>query len=145
MTTNTMTWLVDSLAKDGERILSECEKERTFQHQTKNLYDSYGYGVYVRGKLERFGFLSASPLANKGKVFDGDIIKGREEIESFLKTEYSPKGGIDLVIAAAMPYGKILEEGSGRLHHKYKVISMAHDKLKKIAGKYGGNIQIIRL
>lgn len=143
--TSAITRLVDSLAKDGERILAECEKERTYQHQTKNLYDSYGYGVYVRGKLVKAGYLSASPLATKGKPFDGDTIKGRDEIEMFLKTEYSPKGGIDLVIAAAMPYGKILEEGSGRLHHKYKVISMAHDKLKKIAGKYGGNIQIVRL
>ncbi len=136
--------LIDSLAKDGERILAECEKERTYQHQTKNLYDSYGYGVYVHGKLEKSGFLSASPLASKAKVFDGEKIKGREEIEEFLRSGYSPQGGIDLVIAAAMPYGKILEEGSGRLHHKYKVISMAHDKLKRIAGKYGGNVSILR-
>ena len=143
--TKNITWLIDSLAKDGEKILTECEKERTYQHQTKNLYDSYGYGVYLRGKLERFGFVSASPFASKGKSFDGETIKGREEIESFLKNEYTSRGGIELVIAAAMPYGKILEEGSGRLHHKYKVISMAHDKLKKIAGKYGGSTQIIRL
>lgn len=130
--------LVAALAADGERIIRECEQEKTYSHDTKNLYDSYGYGVYVGGKLTKKGFLSDSPQATEPRKWYGKEIHGREAIEAFLDA-YKATNGIELVIAAAMPYAAVLENRGGGVQHKYKVISMSNDKLKAIAGKYPGS------
>lgn len=124
-----ISYVVQALAKEGERILKECESERTYTHRTKNLYDSYGYGIYVGGKLSKIGFLTSSPSATTSKRWYGKNVQGREQIESFLRGEYTPTDGIDLVIAAAMPYAEVLENGTGGALQKYKVISMAYNKL----------------
>ena len=47
--------MVAFLQKEGERILDECEAEKEYNHDTMNLYDSYGYGIYVRGRLVKSG------------------------------------------------------------------------------------------
>lgn len=124
--------LIDILQNEGQRIINECVEERGYTHQTKNLYDSYGYGVYDGGVLKRSGFLSATPSATVGKKWYNETLHGREEIQTFL-SEYKPKSnGLSLLIAAAMPYGKVLE---GR---KYQVISMAYNKLQSLANGVKG-------
>ena len=75
-----ITRLLDALEKEGKRILAECEQERTYTHRTQNLYDSYGYGVYYNGKLQRKGFLSDSETATETKKWYGVEISGREQI-----------------------------------------------------------------
>ena len=132
--------VIDTLEKEGQRILRECERERTYTHQTQNLYDSYGFGVYYNGKLQRKGFLSSSPTATKTKKWYGVDVEGREQIENFLKSEYKPTSGIDLVIAAAMPYAHALENASSGQHQKYKVISMSYDKLMGLRQQISGSI-----
>jgi len=136
--------IIKELDKDARQVLRECVQERTYQHQTYNLYDSYGYGIYVQGKLTKTGYLSSSPRATESKKWYGETIKGREEIESYLKNDYSPSGVIDLAVAAAMPYAKVLEDGGGNLHHSYRVISMSFQKLQELAYKYSGSVKIIR-
>lgn len=136
--------ILDELESDAKRILNECVNERTFQHQTFNLYDSYGYGIYEKGRLIRSGFLSSSPSASQHKKWYGQYITGREEIKDFLESGYSSSGTIDLVIAAAMPYAKVLEEGGGGIKKKYKVISMSFGKLNKIKNKYMARVKVVK-
>lgn len=134
---------LNRLEAEGKRIIQECVDERTYEHQTYNLYDSYGYGIYVNGTLTRFGYLSTAPLAT-GKPLGGDSNDeyGRVEIRTFLAQEFVPSSkGIDMVIAAAMPYAEILEEGhpTSNQRKKFKVISMAFDKLKAVSGQFKGS------
>lgn len=78
--------ITKELDKDAKNVLRECIQEITYTHRTYNLYDSYGYGIYVEGKLEKIGYLSSSPKASKGKNWYGEEIKGREAINEYLKT-----------------------------------------------------------
>lgn len=135
--------IVASLDKDARRILQECVDERTYQHQTFNLYDSYGYGIYLQGKLVKDGYLDATPKATEPKKWYGKTLQGRDEITRFLKSEYHPVGIIDLAVAAAMPYAKVLEDGGGNLKKSYRVISMSFQKLHELAYDYAGKVRII--
>lgn len=135
--------ICDTLAQNGNRIIDECAAEINYQHQTFNLIDSYGFGVYYNGALERTGYYTAQPAMTKRRNWYGKALAGREEIKNFLQSEYRPKSkGFELVIAAAMPYGKILETGGGNLRRKYKVISMAYDKLQDLSKNFKGSIVI---
>lgn len=135
-----ITRVLDQLEKEGQRILRECEHERSYTHRTQNLYDSYGFGVYCNGKLARKGFLSSLPTATKAKKWYGVEVEGREQIENFLNREYKPSKGIDLVIAAAMPYAHALENASSGQRQKYRVISMSYDKLTKLQSQVKGSL-----
>lgn len=127
--------LVEQLAVEGDRILKECEQEADYTHRTYNLYDSYGYGIYVDGKLKRSGFLTDTATATEGKRWYKDTVKGRERLEEFLSSEYKATKGIDMVVVAAMPYAHALENQSSGQKRKYRVISMAFDKLKALSDK----------
>lgn len=135
--------IVSSLKEDGERILEECYNARDFQNRSYNLRDSYGYCVFVDGKPHTMGFLEGK-MAKNGKKWYNEVIEGREAISDFFSNEYkSPSGSIELVVAAAMPYAQVLENGGasdGRFSYRqsYKVISMSYDKLKAILSKYPG-------
>lgn len=135
--------IVARLANDGARILRQCVEQRDYTHRTYNLYDSYGYGVYVNGRLMRRGFLQSSPQATDPRKWYGENVRGRDEILEFLTSGYKPSKNIELVIAAAMPYAKVLESGGGGIKHKYKVISMSNDLLRDIAAKYNGTVKAI--
>lgn len=135
-----ITRVLDQFEKEGQRILRECEQERNYTHRTQNLYYSYGFGVYYNGKLTRKGFLSSSPTATKTKKWYGVDVEGREQIENFLNREYKPSKGIDLVIAAAMPYAHALENASSGQRQKYRVISMSYDKLTKLQSQVKGSL-----
>lgn len=136
--------IYEALEKDAERILKECISEIDYQHRTLNLYDSYGYGIYVEGKLVTMGFLHPTASAKTVKTWYGEKIKGRQAIEEYLRGEYKPAGVVDLAIAASMPYAHVLEEGSAGLHRKYKVISMSFQKLKDISKEYKGIVNAIK-
>lgn len=135
--------IIDSLTKDAERILQECVNERTYEHDHFNLYDSYGFGIYLKGKLIKSGFLGTEK-SNKMAKWYGREIYGREEIVDFLKNAYVPQGGIDMAIAAAMPYAKVLEEGGGGIKKQYKVISMSFEKLNAIKNKYQATVKQLK-
>lgn len=122
------------LEQEGYRILRECEQERGYTHRTNNLYDSYGFGIYVGGKLTKSGYLSESRMATEPRKWYGHDVSGREQIMNFLNNEYKPTGGIDMVVVAAMPYAAVLEQ-----KYKYDVIAMSYDKLKQLAGGVRGS------
>lgn len=135
--------IVARLANEGARILRQCVEQRDYTHRTYNLYDSYGYGVYVNGKLKAYSFLGTQKATEPRKWY-GENVRGREEILEYLKSGYKPsRDAIELVIAAAMPYAKVLESGGGGIKHKYKVISMSNDLLRDIAAKYNGTVKAI--
>lgn len=135
--------IVARLADEGARILRQCVEQRDYTHRSYNLYDSYGYGVYVSGKLQRYGFLGTQKATEPRKWY-GENVSGREEILEYLKSEHKPSSdAIELVIAAAMPYAKVLESGGGGIKRKYKVISMSYDMLKGIASKYNGTVKAL--
>lgn len=131
------------LEKDAKSVMNECIQEITYTHRSYNLYDSYGYGIYLNGKLTKSG-LSATPKATEGKNWYGEKIKGRDAISDYLNKDYKPSGAIDLAIVAAMPYAKVLEDGSGNLKRSYRVISMSVQKLRALAAKYNGVVKVIR-
>src|SRR5574344_911997 len=90
--------ITKELDKDAKNVLRECIQEITYTHRSYNLYDSYGYGIYLDGKLAKSGFLSATPKATEGKNWYGEKIKGRDAISDYLKKDYKPSGEIDLAI-----------------------------------------------
>jgi len=139
-----ISYILDCLEEDAKRILQECVDEREYEHRTKNLYDSYGYGIYLNGRLKRKGYLSTSPQATEKKKWYGRVVKGRTEISKYLRSGYSPGNGIELITVAAMPYAEILEDGSGRLKRSYRVITMSFQKLTDISKMYNGKVKIIR-
>lgn len=130
--------IVRKLEQEGYRILQECEAERDYTHRTDNLYDSYGYGIYVGGKIRKSGFLTPSQRATEDRKWYGQPVSGREQILNFLNSEYKPTNGIDMVVVAAMPYAAVLENASSGQKHKYRVISMSYDKLKQLQGEIKG-------
>ena len=131
--------LLDKLEEEGKTILAECEKERGYTHRTYNLHDSYGFGIYVNGKLERKGFLTQSPVATEGNKWYKETLEGRKEINNFLQSYKPSSGGIQMIVVAAMPYAEVLENASGGQTRKYRVISMSYDKLKKLSGAFPGS------
>lgn len=135
--------IVNELDKDAKVILRECVNERTYEHQTYNLYDSYGYGIYVNGTLRKKGYLSSSPKATESKKWNDEYIKGREQIDEFLNGGYESSGLIDLAVVATMPYAKVLESAGGGIHHAYRVISMSFQKLNELKYKYNGIVKAI--
>lgn len=126
------------LEQEGNRILQECVEESDYTHRTGNLYDSYGYGIYIGGKLTKSGYLLNSKTATESRKWYGQDVSGREQITNFLNREYKPTKGIDMVVVAAMPYAAVLENASSGQKHKYRVISMSYDKLKQLQGEIKG-------
>ena len=71
--------IVARLANEGARILRQCVEQRDYTHRTYNLYDSYGYGVYVNGKLKAYSFLGTQKATEPRKWY-GENVRGREEV-----------------------------------------------------------------
>ena len=121
--------IVKLLSQEGERIVNEQLAKKQYMHRTFNLHDSYGWGVYVNGKLTAKGF--PAQKATKGKKWNGNEYKGRETITDFLENKYKPHDGIDLVVAVAMPYGVEVEE-----IYKYEVVATARAEVRQLESKY---------
>ena len=131
--------LIDFLGKEGDRLINECLNEVDYNHMTENLADSYGYGVYLNGKLVKSGTANTIPNARNPRHWYGEEVWGRERIEEFLHKEYKAQGYVDLVLAAAMPYGHALEHASSGQKKRYRVISMSYGKLKNLSAKIKGS------
>lgn len=117
------------LSEEGRRIVNDQLRRKNYVNRTYNLHDSYGWGVYVDGKLVASGFTEEK--ATEEKEWNGDMYKGRKTITDFLQSKYKPHPGIDLVVAVAMPYGIEVEE-----KYKYEVIATAREDVMQLASKY---------
>jgi len=126
---NRIQALIDFLSREGQKIVDSQLQNKGYTHRSHNLHDSYGWGVYLNGELKASGYPAVQ--ATEGKKWYGETIKGREAIETYLKTKYKAHPGIDLVVVAAMPYGEIVEE-----KYKYEVIATARNDLKRLSTKF---------
>lgn len=137
------TW-IKQLSDAGYDLIRKAFLEADFdKNKTQNLRDSYGSAVYYDGRLvpgtKRF-FVSKA-LEGKYNPYTHELETGRQEISSFLDEYKNLPGKLELVIAVAMFYGSILENGSGNLRHKYKVISSVADDIEKLASQYKGTVR----
>ena len=139
-------WIVKSLAKEGQRIIEDAYKTKSYTTRTGNLRDSYVSAVFFKGRLRKdtiryigddviAGDADRSSLSDTYREYGNSYIggeveatTGREEAEKFLnKLQFSSRpSGISLVVAAAMFYSSILE-GRG-----YRVISHVNYEFDRI-------------
>ena len=130
---------VDMLADEGGKLILQAVNSRDYTHRTYNLHDSYGSAVYLNGKLVEKSVMLLGSKATKAKSYKGSKLKGSEEIMKYFQS-YKPKSEIELVVAAAMPYGVVLEKGSDGLKHKYKVISGINTEVGNLAARLNAKV-----
>lgn len=133
---------VDMLADEGGKLILQAVNSRDYTHRTYNLHDSYGSAVYLNGKLVEKSVMLLGSKATKAKSYKGSKLKGSEEIMKYFQS-YKPKSEIELVVAAAMPYGVVLEkgeEGGGGLKRKYKVISGINTEVDNLAKRLNAKV-----
>lgn len=130
---------VDMLANEGGKLILQAVNSRDYTHRTYNLHDSYGSAVYLNGKLVEKSVMLLGSKATKAKSYKGSKLKGSEEIMKYFRS-YKPKSAIELVVAAAMPYGVVLEKGGGGLRHKYKVISGINTEVGNLAAMLNAKV-----
>ena len=130
---------VDMLADEGGKLILQAVNSRDYTHRTMNLHDSYGSAVYLNGKLVEKSVMLLGSKATKAKSYKGSKLKGSEEIMKYFQS-YKPKSEIELVVAAAMPYGVVLEKGSDGLKHKYKVISGINTEVGNLAARLNAKV-----
>ena len=127
------------LATEGGKLILQAVNSRDYTHRTYNLHDSYGSAVYLNGKLVEKSVMLLGSKATKAKSYKGSKLKGSEEIMKYFRS-YKPKSAIELVVAAAMPYGVVLEKGGGGLRHKYKVISGINTEVGNLAARLNAKV-----
>lgn len=130
---------VDMLADEGGKLILQAVNSRDYTHRTYNLHDSYGSAVYLNGALVEKSVMLLGSKATKAKSYKGSKLKGSEEIMKYFQS-YKPKSEIELVVAAAMPYGVVLEKGGGGLKHKYKVISGINTEVGNLAARLNAKV-----
>lgn len=140
----------EDLIKRGEELVRMAFATSDFnQNRTQNLADSYGSCLFVNGKEypNSRRFLTPNQHASKPRIWYGAYLEGREEIGKFFDSYRGVAGKTELVIAVAMPYGVILEEGRGRLKRKYRVISGISSEMDRLLAevkRLGFNSAFIR-
>jgi hypothetical protein len=136
----------EALAEDGHILIKQAFEGSDYNHnKTQNLHDSYGSCVFYNGKEVSNTRRYVGRKATVGKIDPiGNIVLGRAEIDSFFDGYKAKSKGFELVLAAAIFYGQILEDGSGKLKRKYRVISFMADKVENVARKYGGTVNRIQ-
>lgn len=133
---------INTLANLGGKIIKMAYLSSTYQDQTGNLRDSYVSAVFSDRKLveDSVRFANYGELSVISREYaltasgDPEMRTGREEAELFLSEWRRSKGkpkGIVLVVAAAMFYSGILEEGK-KFRQKYKVITHVTAELDSI-------------
>ena len=131
--------IVDMLSDEGGKLILQAVNSRDYTHRTYNLHDSYGSAVYLNGALVEKSVMLLGAKATKVKKYKGSNLKGSEEIMKYFRS-YKPKSAIELVVAAAMPYGVVLEKGDGGLRRKYKVISGINTEVTALAARFNAKV-----
>lgn len=101
--------VIDALkTKACPEIIQLIFEQRSWKDDTYNLRDSFGWGVYYKGKQVAKGYLEAVPKATEGDRKRG--LMGREQVDAFLNNyETQLYDDIELVFVAGMYYAGILE------------------------------------
>lgn len=137
--------VVDSLAKEGQRIIREAYLKRNWKNRTYNLYNSYVAAVIVSGTVRKVMFLgperkpSKRPNDNYDRPYyapdrtqkGGIDVGGRDEALNFVMSyaaQHKQKK-VTLVVGAAMFYAGILESNG------YHVLAGIDESMKEIKAK----------
>lgn len=138
--------MANSLADEGYKLIRKAFDGSNYSHnKTQNLHDSYGSCVFYNGKEVPNTRRYVGREATVGKIDpSGNIVLGRSEIDSFFDGYKAKSKGFELVLAAAIFYGQILEAGGGGIKRKYRVISFIADNVDAVAKKYGGTVHRIK-
>lgn len=88
-----------------------------------NLRDSFASAVYVNGVLrpESVKYIENAPTSKWGRQF----------VDEYLNRIHPYKNGIGVVVVAAMPYTKYLEQGTHKGGYKIRVVSAAKDFVER--------------
>ena len=100
--------VIDALRKACPEIIQLIFEQRSWKDDTYNLRDSFGWGIYQKGKQVAKGYLEPVPKATEGDKKRG--LMGREQVDAFLNG-YKPQtyNDIEVVFVAGMYYAGILE------------------------------------
>lgn len=100
--------VIDALRKACPEIIQLIFEQRSWKDDTYNLRDSFGWGIYQKGKQVAKGYLEPVPKATEGDKKRG--LMGREQVDAFLN-DYKPQtyNDIEVVFVAGMYYAGILE------------------------------------
>lgn len=128
-----MPQILDELERYSKAELQMAYGDADYnKHRTQNLKDSYVYGIFYKGVLQRYGFLTESATAREviKETGTGRLVYGRDEATDFIKSykpNISKQDDFNIVFAAKMYYGAYLENGTAR-NQPYTVISsIYHD------------------
>lgn len=132
--------LLDILETEARKFIVDTVKSITYEHETFNLYDSYGYGIYLDGVLKRSSALSNwnRKVASEPRTIWGNEYWGHDVAKSIFSKDISVFGegfstkGYSIVFAALMPYAGVLES------RNYKVISQMNLAAYEIGSKVFG-------
>lgn len=130
------------LSNKGREIVNKAYQEANYnKDKTQNLKDSYGSAVFHDGKLLDYTVYTFSSRATQGRFnkYTNELEYGRYEINEFFKNYQATPNSFELVTAVAMFYGEYLQEGSGRIRKKYKVIANAFQDLKEVGKEFKGS------
>lgn len=139
------TELYEQLIMEGRRLVEKAYEEKGFVNRTNNLADSYGSCLFVDGKEypnSRY-YLHTLKQASVPYKYAGEEVYGREAVERFFDNfdKSVSKDKIMLVVVAAAPYARVLEDGvSYGLHHNYKVLAGITTNLEQLKRFYGGEV-----
>lgn len=117
----------DKLELEARAFIDKMISGVTYKHQKGNLYDSYGYGIFLDGKLLRSSATDGVRTATEpikwyqDEHFGFDLMR-----KTFSDGGYKPseKKGYVVVFAATAPYTNVLQYGLEHgLSQDYKVIA----------------------
>lgn len=140
------TKIYQDLIAEGQRLVEKAYEEKSFINRTYNLADSYGSCLFVDGKEypnSRY-YLHNLKQARAPYKYAGEEVYGREAVARFFDNfdKAQSKGRIMLVVVAAAPYARVLEDGiSYGLRHNYKVLAGINTRLEELKRFYGGDVR----
>lgn len=130
------------LADEGRKLVIKAYETANFnKDKTQNLHDSYGCAVFYNKKLvpnTKYTFTSRA-IEARYNMYTNELEHGRQEINEFFNNYKPHTDGFELVVAVAMFYGKILENGK-KLRKKYVVISGIDKDFDLLKEKVGGRV-----
>lgn len=132
--------VINYLAKEGSRIADEAKGTRDTEIDTGNQEDAYGWGVYYKGKLVKYGYPVPKGAKEKHVDVNGKLGWGRDWIFKFLSKEFKPAtDGFSLVVANAAWYSLDHEYGETPTGAIYRIISQSVYLLKGIQRNFKGS------
>lgn len=137
--------IINSLYKDGMRIIREAAESNDTIQQSGNMEDAYGCAVYYRGTCVKKGYVNPTPISTEThhgwRKHNIAANTGRGYLNEFFEGFKPDDRGMTLVCVNAVYYTNILEDGAqGRpkipLSRQYKIISQADIAFEGLKRKY---------